>query len=671
MSFAASVLARQQQELLQQDLANQQRAQVNQATADTLGQLFANTALDPYTTVNQSGAPQINVAGMLRDESVPEYVKQQALSLLNANPVLRRSTPAGRRAGPPVDVIGATQIPGGKWAIDVSAPERGGLMGALGNVPLIGRAFRGDPNQRAPLTMNRTSDPNDPLATFSDDELNAFFGGGVFATEAGTAALSNPFTQNSLVERLRRETAPDRAAMEAIQSIQNSRAQDVYGAQQQTMANAQAQDAGTELAILRGIINAGQGDLNTAVTELATATVASAAPPPAAGPAAPPDYAGDLRKALEGQGLTPEVMEAAEALLAPYMDGLATDPDGTIAQMTEDLSSSDEAARIGLINAMVASLPGDIMARTSAAANLAARFGVDHGMLGLDAEEVRQAQRTMQERVYAQQEALIESAGSRLGNVRDARGEIIDLVNKTRDRQYDYTKLGADTALEQQRISQAGAKATAAAGIEQANLSLDQQKMSYSIYEGIVDRVFGNENYAARSADALWAAVGAGGNETADDYGELNNQARASAKTLAKELKSIGRKRASAITADHAEREVGLREAESDVHEEFQSLVGLQVLSTIAEDDDDVDLFDKGSWYAFWGTELPSAPDVFQSLRMDVDKSGRPKKFQLYAGAPGDDHMETINASRLRKSLGAESFNYLVKQLRARDAEQE
>ena len=60
MSFASDVLARQQQELLQQDLANQQRAQVNQATADTLGQLFANTALDPYTTVNQAGAPQIN-----------------------------------------------------------------------------------------------------------------------------------------------------------------------------------------------------------------------------------------------------------------------------------------------------------------------------------------------------------------------------------------------------------------------------------------------------------------------------------------------------------------------------------------------------------------------------------------------------------------------------------
>ena len=157
---------------------------------------------------------------MLRDQSVPEHVKQQALSLLNANPVLRRSTPAGRRAGPPVDVIGATQIPGGKWAIDVSAPERGGIMGALGSVPLIGRAFRGDPNQRAPLTMNRTSDPDDPLATFSDEELNDFFGGGVFATEAGTSALSNPFVQNSLVERMRRSTAPDRAAMQAVQSLQ-------------------------------------------------------------------------------------------------------------------------------------------------------------------------------------------------------------------------------------------------------------------------------------------------------------------------------------------------------------------------------------------------------------------------------------------------------------------
>ena len=159
---------------------------------------------------------------------------------------------------------------------------------------------------------------------------------------------------------------------------------------------------GTELAMLRGISRAGQGDLNAAVNELATATVAAAAPPPAAAPAAPPDYSGDLQKALEGQGLEPEVMEAANNLMAPYMERLAADPDGTIAQMTEDLSASPETARIGLINAMVASIPGDVTARTAAAANLSAQFGVDHGMLGLDAEAVRQAQQTMQERVYAQ-----------------------------------------------------------------------------------------------------------------------------------------------------------------------------------------------------------------------------------------------------------------------------
>ena len=86
-----------------------------------------------------------------------------------------------------------------------------------------------------------------------------------------------------------------------------------------------------------------------------------------------------------------------------------------------------------------------------------------------------------------------------------------------------------------------------------------------------------------------------------------------------------------------------------------------------------MDLFDVsgGSWFDFGGGELPSAPDIWQSLTMETDKNGRPRKFKLYAGVPGDDHIEGLSPARLRESLGAESFNYLVKQLRARDAEQE